>query len=58
MQCKNHATGGERVHMLGKWLLREIHFQSEMEESSMLQSDLFMEWKRIPELSGIRVGVL
>lgn len=46
-----------RDHVFGKSLLRENHFQSQMEESSILQSD-FLEWKRILELGGIRVGKL
>ena len=45
-------------HVLGKCLLREIHFQSEMEENNIVQSDLFLEWKRIPELGVIRVAML
>lgn len=47
-----------REHVSEEYLLRKIHFQSETEESSILQSDLLLVWKKIPELGGIRVGML
>lgn len=55
MQCRT-TQAEARGHVFGKSLLRENHFRSEMEESSILQNDLSLEWKRIPELGGLGGG--
>lgn len=39
--------------MFGRSLLRENHFQNEIQESSILKTELFFEWKRKAELRGV-----